>query len=381
MARTLRFTGKDERRFFATVKKRVDAYFKENNLSKQANGEMYFKTVFFLGGATALYLAIMLVSMPLWLMWGTAIMLGMFMAFIGFNVGHDAIHGSYSKNPIVNKILGFSFNLIGGNDSVWRTTHNVVHHTYTNIPGHDEDIEVAPGLVRLSPEEELKPIMKYQHFYAFPLYGLASLSWAVRKDYMKMFQDKIGQTANNYKTSEYVSMFFFKFVHYALFIILPLVFLDITFGQFLLGFISMHLACGLTLGLVFQLAHVVEGTEFPEPNEENNIEEAWAIHQMQTTADFSRDSFLANFLCGGLNMQIEHHLFPHICHTHYRAISKIVEQTANEFDVPYLDNPTFLGATKSHYRMLRKFGKEALENMNNNNNSGNSTKELKTAMA
>ena len=381
MARTLRFTGKDEKRFFATVKKRVDAHFKENNISKQANAEMYFKSVFFLGGFTALYLTIMTVSMPLWGMWLLATLLGMFMAFIGFNVGHDAIHGSYSKNPLVNKILGYSFNLIGGNDSVWRITHNVVHHTYTNIPGHDEDIEVAPGLVRLSPKDELKPIMRYQHIYAFPLYGLASLSWAVRKDYMKMFQKKIGQTANIYKRSEYVSMFLFKLVHYALFIILPLIFLDITIGQFLIGFISMHLACGLTLGLVFQLAHVVEGTGFPSPNIDNNIEEAWAVHQMQTTADFARNSFLANFLCGGLNMQIEHHLFPHVCHTHYREISNIVEQTAKEFDVPYLDNPTFLGAVKSHYRMLHKFGKEALEDLNNGDNTGGAHQELKPAVA
>lgn len=379
MERTLRFTGKDEKRFFATVKKRVDAYFKENNLSKNANGEMYFKSFFFLGGATALYLLIMLGNLPLWGMWVAAVVLGMFNAFIGFNVGHDAIHGSYSKNPILNKILGFSFNLIGGNDSVWRVTHNVVHHTYTNVPGHDEDIEVAPGLIRLSPEEELKPIMRYQHWYAIPLYGLASLSWALRKDYVKFFQKKIGETLNVYKPIEYVSLFFFKFVHYAIFIILPLMFLDITIGQFLIGFLSMHLACGLVLGLVFQLAHVVEGTEFPEPNEEWEIEEAWAIHQMQTTANFSRDSFLANFLCGGLNMQIEHHLFPYICHTHYRKISKIVEQTANEFGVPYIDNPTFVGAIKSHYRMLKTFGKDALDNLNNG--KGNTEKELKPVVA
>jgi linoleoyl-CoA desaturase len=363
MERTLKFTGKDQRRFFATVKQRVDAYFKDQNISKYANGEMYFKTLFFGGGAAALYLTIMLVPMPLWAMWGTAIVLGMFMAFIGFNIGHDAIHGSYSSHAWVNKLVGYSFNLIGGNDEVWRVTHNLVHHTYTNIPGHDEDIEVAPGLIRLSPEEKLRPHMRYQHLYAFPLYGLASLSWAVRKDYVKFFKKKIGETPNKHKPIDYFTLFLFKGVHYALFMILPWIFLDITWWQFLIGFLSMHLACGLTLGLVFQLAHVVEGTEFPYPNGEGNIEEAWAIHQMQTTADFARNSWLANFLCGGLNMQIEHHLFPYVCHTHYRELSKIVEATAKEFGVPYIDNPTFWGATQSHYRMLKKFGKEALENL------------------
>lgn len=366
MERTLRFTGKDEKRFFATVKKRVDAYFRENNLSKNANAEMYFKTFFFGGGAIALYCAIMFGGFSVWPMFGLAILLGMFKAFIGFNISHDAIHGSYSKYNWLNRTIGLSFNFLGANDDVWRVTHNLVHHTYTNIPGHDEDIEIAPGLVRLSPEEELKPHMRYQHFYAFLLYGLASLSWAVRKDYKKFFQKKIGNILNTHKPLDYFSLFFFKLLYYTLFIVLPLVYLDIAWWQFLIGFLCMHLACGLVLGLVFQLAHVVEGTDFPEPNEEFQIEEAWAIHQMQTTANFARNNFLVNFLCGGLNMQIEHHLFPQVCHTHYREVSKIVESTAKEFNVPYIDNPTFWDATKSHYRMLKKFGKDELDRIKNN---------------
>jgi linoleoyl-CoA desaturase len=362
MSSKVRFVDAHKSEFFATVKKRVDHYFKENNLSKNANGAMWAKTVFFLGGSVILYALIISNQFSPMVMLLLAILLGMFAAFIGFNVCHDAIHGSYSGNPKVNRVLSLVFNLIGANAYVWSITHNIVHHTFTNIPGHDEDIEVAPGLIRLSPEEKINKIQRYQHLYAFLLYGLASLSWVFRKDYKKFFQKKIGNYDNSrYPKTELFNLFFFKAVYYTLFIVVPLIVLDITWWQFLIGFVAMHLAEGLVLGLVFQLAHVVEGTDFPMPNEKGNIEEAWAIHQMRTTANFARNSTLANFLCGGLNFQIEHHLFPRICHIHYRPISDIVKQTAEEFNLPYIESETFGGAIASHYKMLKKFGKEAYE--------------------
>jgi linoleoyl-CoA desaturase len=362
MTNKVRFVDNQKSEFFATVKKRVDNYFKENNLSKNANGAMWAKTIFFLSGTAILYLLILSNQFSPAVMLVLAILLGMFAAFSAFNVGHDSIHGAYSSNPKVNKLLGHTFNILGANAYVWSITHNVVHHTFTNIPGHDEDIEVAPGLIRLSPEEKINKIQRYQHLYAFLLYGLASLSWVFRKDYKKFFQKKIGNYDNSkYPKIELFNLFFFKAVYYTLFIVLPLVVLDISWWQFVIGFVAMHLAEGLVLGLVFQLAHVVEGTDFPMPNEKGNIEEAWAIHQMRTTANFARKSTLANILCGGLNFQIEHHLFPRICHIHYRPISDIVKSTAEEFNLPYIESETFGGALVSHYRMLKKFGKEAYQ--------------------
>jgi len=353
----VKFNGRSQSAFYPEVKKQVEAYFKNNNISKNANFEMVFKSVFFLGALVALYLLILLGHFSLMTNLILAILLGMVQAFIGFNVSHDAIHGSYSSNGKINKIMSYSFNLIGANAHVWSVSHNKVHHTFTNIPGHDEDLDVAPGLVRVSPGEERKPIMKFQHLYAFFLYGLASLSWVFRKDYVKFFQKEIGKTDNTSRPKiEYFNLFFFKALYYTLFIVIPLIVLDITWWQFLIGFLAMHLAEGFVLGLVFQLAHVVEGTDFPEPDEEGKLEESWAVHQMQTTANFSRKSFMAKFLCGGLNFQIEHHLFPNICHVHYPEISKIVERTAKAYNVPYIENETFIGALRSHYRTLKYFG-------------------------
>ena len=359
MSSKLRFIDTQQSAFFATVRQRVDAHFKEKGISKHANAAMWLKIAFFLGGLVLIYCLMLFGNFTPWQLLGLSVLLGMFAAFNGFNVCHDAIHGSLSDNPTVNKIFSLVFNVIGANAYVWSITHNVVHHTYTNIPGHDEDIDVAPGMIRLSPEEPLKPHYRFQHLYAFFLYGLASVSWVFRKDYKKFFQDKIGQYDNSSRpAAEYFNLFFFKTVYYTLFIILPLTLMPITWWQFIIGFMAMHLAEGFVLGLVFQLAHVVEGTEFPLTNHEGNIEEAWAAHQMRTTANFAIDNPVVNFFCGGLNMQVEHHLFAKICHIHYPALAPIVWETALEFGLPYLENKTFSQALVSHYNMLKKLGKE-----------------------
>ncbi|GAB3245023.1 acyl-CoA desaturase [Hymenobacter seoulensis] len=357
MSSSLKFTNPSRSTFFATVRQRVDAYFQERQLSRHANGAMWFKTIFFLTAFVGLYGLILSGQFGPWGMLGLAGLLGATCAFIGFNVCHDALHGSFSANKHVNKVFSLLFNLIGANPYVWTITHNIVHHTYTNIPGHDEDIEVAPGLIRFSEQEPVRPWQRFQHLYAFPIYGLASLSWVLRKDYVKFFQPKIGEHVTRHPRQEYVNLFLYKFLYYGLFLVLPLLVLPITWWQLVLGFLGLHFVEGLVLGLVFQLAHVVEGTSFPEPTDQGEIQEAWAVHQLRTTANFSPRSAVAGFLCGGLNRQIEHHLFPRICHIHYPAIAGIVRQTAQEFGLPYLENASFAGALRSHYRMLHQLGR------------------------
>ncbi|MBC3538920.1 fatty acid desaturase family protein [Rufibacter sediminis] len=357
MSSKLKFTNTHKSTFYATARLRVDAYLKGKGGEKHATPAMWRKTAFFLLGALALYGLILSNAFGVWTMFGLALLLGVFSAFIGFNVCHDAIHGALSSNSKVNKVFSFVFNLIGASPYVWNLTHNVVHHTYTNIPGHDEDIEVAPGLIRVDPNEKVNKVQRFQHIYAFGLYSLSSLSWVLRKDYIKFFQKQIGeQDTANHPKKEYYKLFLYKAIYYVLFIVLPLVVLDITWWQFIIGFLGLHLAEGLVMGLVFQLAHVVEGTDFPEPNAQGNMEEAWADHQMRTTANFATKNKLAGFFLGGLNQQIEHHLFPKVCHIHYPGISEIVKKTAFEFGLPYIESPTFSKALGSHYRMLKKLG-------------------------
>jgi linoleoyl-CoA desaturase len=359
MAKKLKFKNANKSAFYATVRSRVDKYFIQNDLSIHANGAMWFKAIFFLTTLTGLYIAILLGNLSSPVMLVLAAWLGVTGAFVGFNICHDAIHKSFSSNQKVNEVFSFVFNLIGASPYVWNICHNIVHHTYTNIAGHDEDIDVAPGLIRFSESETVNKVQRYQHFYAFGLYSLAMLSWVFRKDYKKFFQKKIGEYVCDHPRIEYFKLFFYKAIYYFLFIVLPLVVMDVTWWQFVIGFLVMQFAQGLVLGLVFQLAHVVEGTSFPFPDEEGNIEEAWAEHQLRTTANFAVESKVAAFLCGGLNRQVEHHLFPKVCHIHYPEIGKIVKQTALEFNLPYIESKTFSGALVSHYKILRKLGKEA----------------------
>lgn len=359
MTTRLKFKRAPKLGFLAITRTRVDQYFTETGISPHANAAMWGKTIFFLGGFFGLYGLILSGLFSAWAMLPLAVLLGIFSAFVGFNVCHDAIHGSFSANKNVNGLLSFVFNLLGASPYVWSITHNAVHHTFTNIPGHDEDIDVAPGLIRISHEEPVNRIQRYQHWYAFPLYGLASFSWAFRKDYKKFFQPSIGQQAVRHPKIEYFKLFFYKALYYFLFLALPLLVLNITWWQLIVGFLALHMAQGFTMGLVFQLAHVVEGTTFPTPDEAGNMEEAWAEHQMHTTANFASESRVAAFFLGGLNQQIEHHLFPKVCHIHYGSIGRIVKQTALECNIPYIENPTFFSALRSHYRMLRKFSREA----------------------
>lgn len=357
VSKKLKFTNTHRSSFFSDVREKVDLYFQIKGISKKANNAMWVKVAVFLSGFLLLYFLIIsnLFSPSVMLLF--AGLLGVFSAFVGFNICHDAIHGALSTNKDVNKLFSVLFHFVGANPYVWNITHNVVHHTYTNIAGHDEDIEIAPGLIRLSDDETLNKIHRFQHWYAFPLYTLASLSWIFRKDYKKFFQDKVGEHPTlNHPKMEYFNLFFFKFLYYFLFLVLPILITDITWVQGVIGFLVLHFVQGLVMGLVFQLAHVVEGTEFPMPNIDGNIEDAWAEHQMKTTANFSMKSKVAAFLLGGLNQQVEHHLFPKICHIHYPAISKIVREAAHEYSLPYLENDTFTDALKSHYLMLKKFG-------------------------
>ncbi|WP_344765151.1 acyl-CoA desaturase [Pedobacter ginsengiterrae] len=342
--------------FYSEVRQRVSEDFSERGIAPNGNMLMWIKLFVFLAAFVTLYFTILLSGFNTYVLCLLTLLLGVVSAFIGFNICHDAIHGSFSDNKKVNKVLSMLFHLVGANPYVWNITHNIVHHTYTNIAGHDEDIEIAPGLIRICREEQRKPHQRFQHLYAFPLYGLASLSWVLRKDYKKFFQSNIGSRKNSHPRIEYFNLFFYKVLYYTVFIFLPIAFMDVSWWMVLIGFLLLHLAQGITMGLVFQLAHVVECTDFPLPQADGNMKQAWAEHQMRTTANFATGSVLASFFLGGLNRQIEHHLFPKVCHVHYPRISLIIKQVALEFGIPYHENKTFLCALRSHYRLLKRLG-------------------------
>jgi linoleoyl-CoA desaturase len=361
MADKVTFNNKIDREFSKTVKARVNQYFEENNLSKNANTSMVIKTIIILGIYFGSYALIISGGFSLPLMWFFCIMMGVGMAGIGFSVSHDALHGAYSSNNTINYLIGLTFDFVGANGYIWKITHNIIHHTYTNIHGHDEDLEVAE-FIRLSPHSEHKPVHRFQQYLAFPAYSFATIFWVFVKDYWYFFKPELGPYENkNHPAKEWFTLILTKLVYYGYAIVLPLLILDITWWQLLIGFLSLHLTAGLILGIIFQLAHVVEETTHPIPDEQNMIDNHWAIHEMFTTNNFARKNKVLSWYIGGLNYQIEHHLFPKVCSIHYPKISPIVEEIANEFGIPYNCHDTFGEAVASHYRTLKKFGDPKFE--------------------
>ena len=353
------FKGDNKRSFVSDLKKEVDHYFEKNNLSKNANAQMVAKTCILLTTYFGAYALIMtgFFSWPAMLL--LCFVMGIGMAGIGFSVSHDALHGAYSSNSTINKIIGYSFDLMGANGYIWKITHNVVHHTYTNIYEHDEDLEVAE-FIRLSPHAEHKFIHKVQHYLAFIAYSFATLFWVFIKDYKYFFQSHLGPYENKeHPFSEWVTLVITKVVYYAYMIAIPLLILPLAWWQVMIGFLVVHLTAGLILGVIFQLAHVVEGTDHPTENSDGNIENTWMIHQMETTSNFAHDNKLLCWYIGGLNYQIEHHLFPKICSIHYPDIAPIVRKVAERHDVPYNYHNSLGQAIASHYKTLKRFGKSS----------------------
>ena len=342
--------------FQMTVKKRVDEYFKERNLSKRANSEMVAKTVIILMGWALTYgLIISNLIHPVG-MFFLALMHGFFTAMIGLNIGHDAIHGAYSNRPKLNKRIGLFFNFIGANDYVWNISHNIVHHTYTNIPEYDEDIN-QPAVLRCEPTQDYKFVHRFQHIYAFFLYGFASLSWVFIKDYVKFFQrDLGGHYRETFPKKEIFRLFFYKAVYYSIFLVIPILVINLPWYWVVFGFVAAHFVEGFTMAIIFMLAHVIEGTSFPEPDENGKIDMPWADMQMHTTSNFATSNPLVKHLTGGLNFQVEHHLFPKVCHVHYPAISKIVRETAAEYNLPYLEQKTSLRSDLFTYTHAEEIG-------------------------
>ena len=353
---SIKFSNKEATQFIKELKSQVQAYFDDQKISKKANGQMVLKTIMMLLLTFGPYALIMSNQVPVLGMWGLAVIMGIGVAGIGFSISHDALHGAYSSNARVNSILGMTFDLLGANGYFWKITHNVVHHTYTNIQGIDDDLEVSP-LLRLSPNSDYEHFHKYQHIYGFFLYGFSTLNWVFIKDYKYALQQDLGPYRGiKHPKGEILFMIAMKIVYYFYMIVLPLLILDITWWQFLIGFLTIHVTAGTILGVVFQLAHVVEGPSHFTSEGNDVMEDAWLVHEMKTTANFARRNKLLCWYVGGLNFQIEHHLFPKVCSIHYPAISPIVEQVAQKYDIPYHHHPRLSGAIASHYRMLKQYG-------------------------
>ncbi|HHP7240782.1 MAG TPA: fatty acid desaturase family protein [Cyclobacteriaceae bacterium] len=298
-----------------------------------------------------------IISSP-WLLLLLFALSGFGMSGVGMGVMHDAIHGSYSKNKKLNKLLAYTMNIIGANEAVWKVQHNALHHTYTNIKDADDDIN-PPFFIRFTPRAKYYWIHKFQRFYIWFFYGISTAAWVIAKDFVRLYRYRgMGFFKEPKKfQSELIKMIIWKVFYFSFAIALPIIMVPQSPWIIILGIFVMYAVSGISMSAIFQSAHINEAMEFPEPDEQNHIEDNWAHHQLSTTTNFSQNSRLFTWLIGGLNYQIEHHLLPDICHIHYRKLAPIVASTAKEYNMPYHVKRTFIEALSCHYKMLRFLGK------------------------
>lgn len=343
--------------FHSELKRRISDYFEQVGKSTTGNYSLFIKAIVLVVSFLFIYVHLVFFTPAPWLAIIESIALGGLTAAIGFNVMHDGAHGSFSRYKWLNDLAALSVNFLGANNFMWKSKHNVIHHAYTNVDGIDDDIDARPFL-RLCETQKYYKVHRFQHLYFWAAYSLLYLWWVFVTDYKKYFLKRIGNVPlKKMSTSDHITFWSFKVLHLVLFVALPIY--TVGFMPWLIGFLVSGLFAGFVLSIVFQLAHTVEHTHFPVADPETGkMEDEWAIHQLKTTANFATKNKLISWWVGGLNFQIEHHLFPKISHIHYPEISKIIKKACADFGVPYIEYPKMRIAVASHVNYLKHLSRK-----------------------
>lgn len=337
----------------AELNAEVDAYFARTGLDPAGGRPALLKTAVLLTWVIASYVLLLFAATTWWTAAPLAVSLGLALAAVGFNVMHDGNHGAFSTRPWLNRAAGASLDLMGGSSYLWRHKHNVLHHTYPNVEGLDDDIEFQP-IFRLSDGQRRRWFHRFQHLYWVPLFVFFPTKWVFFDDFLTLVRGRTGRhpfpRPRGWSLAQLLAGKLF-FVGWA--IVLPLMVVPVL--PYLLGYALVSAVQGLTLGTVFQLAHAVDTVQFARPP----LSQPWVEHQLATTTDFARGGRLLTWYVGGLNMQVEHHLFPRIGHRHYPALAEIVRAVCARHGVTVHEHATVVGALRAHLRHLVRLGAPA----------------------
>lgn len=341
--------------FFKTLKAKVDGYFSDNQIHPAGNQRLLLKSLFQFTTAVTCYVVLVFFTPPVWISIPLCFLLGVDLAAMGFNIMHEGGHQSFSRHKWLNSVSAYALNMLGGTTYFWKIKHNINHHTYTNIESMDADLDVKP-FMRLHEEQPRYWMHQFQHIYWVFLYGISYIAWVFYNDFKRYFGVIApGVESRKLELKEHLIFWFTKAYYVAAYLALPIYMVGWSWG--IIGFLIVTVICGLTISIVFQLAHVVECTQFPEPDAiSNKISQEWAIHQVNTTANFATDNKAVSWLLGGLNFQVEHHLFPRVSHVHYSKLNQFVRETCAEFGVEYLEYPSVWLALQSHIQQIKKLG-------------------------
>ena len=347
--------GKD---FQQRLRLRVDEYFRESGASRRDNREWYLKAGVILLVFASSYVLLVFGTTNWWQTVSLTIVLALATVGIGFNIMHDGGHGAVSRHRAVNRIMAHTLDIVGGSSYLWRWKHGVLHHNYANITGHDMDVALGM-LARFTPHQPRYVHQRWQHWYVWLLYGLMAIKWTFFDDFRTLLLGKIGpHRIPRPRGADLVWLVLCKLSFFVLAFVVPA--LLYPFGIVACVYLLYSVVLGLSLSTVFQLAHCVEEAEFPLVAEGSHcVDNAWAIHQVQTTVNFCNGNRAVTWLLGGLNYQIEHHLFPDIGHCNFAALSSLVRETCSEYGIDYNEHASLASGLRSHIRWLRRMGAPA----------------------
>lgn len=345
--------------FGVDLRQEVDRYFADRGLEKRGAAAMYRKAAIVMVWLLASYLVVLFFgsSWPVLLL--AAVSSGLAQAAVGMSIMHDGGHRAVSDDRRINRGFALMLDVMGGSSYIWHHKHNVMHHTYPNVVGSDDDIDIGP-LARLAPEATHHAFHRFQHLYMWPLYTFISLKWHLLDDFVQLRTARIGVHAFPRLRGRELFVFWAgKVVFFTWVLVIPI--LVQSWAVALVFYLVGQMVQGFTLAVTFQLAHCVEeATFFEAPPEGERVELDFVAHQLASTVDFAPNSRLLGWYMGGLNFQAVHHVFPRICHVHYQALSGIVAEVAARHGVPYHCTPTLRAALGSHYRWLKRLGRGSL---------------------
>lgn len=351
----VKFTQSINTPFYLELKQKVNAYFESRSNNRKANAHMRSKIILIFLLFFTSYGLLLSNALSNTQMLFTLIIFSLSNVLIAFNIAHDASHEALCKKRRWNKLFSYSFNLIGVNRYIWEIKHNHSHHAFTNIEGADMDIEQAK-IARLVESSSRKWFHRYQHLYLPFIYPMASLFMIFIKDFQMFMAKKYGNNVHaKHPRKEYAILFFSKLLYFTYALMIPLLVMNTSWWKILVGFFIMQLIMGIFLAIILFPAHVLDDSPFPKPDDNMEIHNSWAIHQVETTTNFAANSRLITWLSGGLNTHIAHHLYPNICHIYYYDLTKIIREVARKHEIPFRDK-TLFGALRSHFSYLKRMG-------------------------
>ena len=356
----IRFEHEADDSFYQTVKLRVDDHFRQTGKTRLADGTVLLKAVVFGGLIAGSYALILLHPFPDWTLLPLAFVFGVATLLMAINIGHDAAHHVLFRSPFWNDFVqAASFSLLGVSAYLWQMRHTKSHHIFPNVNGCDIDIDENPVL-RLSPNQPWRWRFQFQHRYAPFAYIFVVLHTIVWQDFAYLFKRRLANMTDiSHPPHQYAIFALCKALYFAVVLAVPMLLLPLPWWQTLLGFLAMNAVASLVFVFLLIGTHFSEATEFPVVASDGTVGRTWAIHNLVTACDWSPHSRLAHFFVGGVNAHASHHLFPKVSHAHYRAIARIIEDTAAEFGVPY-NKLTLPGIVRSHFRFLRNMGRRTV---------------------